>query len=292
MSLPTSPFRLVDEPLLARAYERSNARRWGLSREAFARALDRSTARRFATEVRTPAAVADYIHSLNLEELALACACAEGHVAAWAYFIECHRPGLRAAARAIAGDDAGGELADSIYAELYGLEVRDGCRRSLFDYFHGRSRLSTWLRSILAQRNIDRIRAARRLQPLDDGEDGLSVGLASAADPPDPERIRFATLAQKGLSAAIQKLEPHDRLRLSAYYLQRLTLAQIGRLMREHEATVSRKLDRIRRELRAEVERGLRRDHHLDDAQVRACLDCALEDTGMDLETVLGDKSE
>ena len=76
MSLPTSPFRLVDEPLLARAYERSNARRWGLSREAFARALDRSTASRFATEVRTPAAVADYIHSLNLEELALACACA------------------------------------------------------------------------------------------------------------------------------------------------------------------------------------------------------------------------
>lgn len=280
--------RAVDEPLLERAFKRSNAPRWNLTRASFARALDRSVASRFATDVRTPALVSEYVDSLNLEELALACACAEGQVSAWAYFIECHRPGLRAAARAIAGDDAGAELADSIYAELYGLEERDGSRRSLFDYFHGRSRLSTWLRSIIAQRNVDRARAAKRTRQLDDADEAVADLRAPGPHPSDPERARFARLAQGALAAAIRRLEPADRLRLASYYLQRLTLAQIGRLMGEHEATVSRKLDRIRRDLRSRVERELRETHKLGDAQVTACLDAALDDVGLDLDGVLG----
>ena len=36
-----------------------------------------------------------------------------------------------------------------------------------------------------------------------------------------------------------------------------MTLAAIGRVLGEHEATVSRKLDKARRTLRAEVERAL-----------------------------------
>lgn len=286
MPAPATRAPIVDERLLDRAFKRSNAPRWNLSRESFARALDRSVASRFATEVRTPAMVADYVDSLNLEELALGCACAEGQVAAWVYFLECHRPGLRAAARVIAGDAEGTNLADSIYAELYGLEERDGTRRSLFDYFHGRSRLSTWLRSIIAQRNVDRLRAAKRLRSLDDEEHPVPE-LATAAPPPDPDRVRFAKLAQGALAAALRTLAPPDRLRLSSYYLQRLTLAQIGRLMGEHEATVSRKLDRIRRDLRSGVERLLRDQHKLTDAEVEACLDCAQDDAGLDLDEIL-----
>lgn len=288
-SAQTPRARLADERLLDRAFTRSNAPRWNLTRGSFASALERSIASRFATEGKTPAVISDYVDSLNLEELALACACAEGQVSAWAYFIECHRPGLRAAARAIAGDDAGADLADSLYAELYGLEERDGRRRSLFDYFHGRSRLSTWLRSILAQRNVDRARVARRTRPLEEaGENGEEPRASSVQS--DPDRARFAALAQAALSEAIRRLQPEDRLRLSSYYLQRLTLAQIGRLMGEHEATVSRKLDRLRRELRAGVERSLREDHQLSDAQVQACLDCAMDDTGFDLDEVLGNR--
>jgi RNA polymerase sigma factor (sigma-70 family) len=280
--------RTVDERLLDRAYRRSNAPRWNLTREAFARALDRSVSSRFATEAgATPRAISDYVDSLNLEELALACACAEGQVSAWSFFLECYRPGLRAAARAIAGSDAGDDLSDSIYAELYGLEERDGCRRSLFDYFHGRSRLSTWLRSILSQRNIDRARAAQRTRPLEEVDEAVPA-LRPASGPADPERRRFAGMAQQALALAIRHLAAPDRLRLSAYYLQRLTLAQIGRLTGEHEATVSRRLDRIRRDLRSAVERLLRETHHLGDGQVRACLDAALDDVGLNLDAVLG----
>jgi RNA polymerase sigma-70 factor (ECF subfamily) len=278
----------VDERLLDRAFRRSNAPRWNLTRESFARALDRSVSSRFATEAgATPKAISDYVDSLNLEELALACACAEGQVSAWSFFLECYRPGLRAAARVIAGSDAGEDLSDSIYAELYGLEERDGCRRSLFDYFHGRSRLSTWLRSILSQRNIDRARAAKRTRPLEEVDEAVS-NERHARDPADPERRRFAEMAQSALTLAIRRLAPPDRLRLSAYYLQRLTLAQIGRLTGEHEATVSRRLDRIRRDLRSGVERLLRETHHLGDGQIRACLDAAVDDVGLNLDAVLG----
>jgi RNA polymerase sigma-70 factor (ECF subfamily) len=284
----SSPARFIDEPMLDRAFKRSNAPRWNLARSSFAHALERSVASRFATESWTPAAVSHYVDSLNLEELALACACAEGQVSAWAYFIECHRPGLRAAARAIVGDEEGNELADSLYAELYGLEERDGQRRSLFDYFHGRSRLSTWLRSILAQRHIDRIRAARKTRSLDEGDEALPDRPAVAVEE-QPDRLRYAHIAQQALGAAIRSLEPPDRLRLSFYYLQRLTLAQIGRLTGEHEATVSRKLDRIRSGLRADVQRQLRQERGMGDAQVQACLEFALEDVGMDLGEWLGD---
>jgi RNA polymerase sigma-70 factor (ECF subfamily) len=280
---PASTPRRIDDRLIDRAFKRSNALRWNLGRGAFERALERSVASRFATEACTPALLSEYIDSLNLEELALACACSEGQVSAWAFFLECYRPGLRAAARAIVGSDEGGELADSLYGELYGIEERDGRRRSLFDYFHGRSRLSTWLRSILAQRHVDRIRAARRTEPLDEAENRVPDRRAASFDEA-PDRARFARLAQQALGAAIRELDPPDRLRLSFYYLQRLTLARIGRLTGEHEATVSRRLDRIRRGLRAEVERRLREEAGLGDGEIGECLAAAVEDVGMDLE--------
>jgi hypothetical protein len=55
----------------------------------------------------------------------------------------------------------------------------------------------------------------------------------------------------------------------------------------EHEATVSRKLERVRRGLRQQVERTLRDEFHLSEAQVSACFEYALEDTGFDFERLL-----
>ena len=89
-------------------------------------------------------------------------------------------------------DPGGGarELADSIYADLFGLQERDGERRSLFRYFHGRSSLATWLRAVLAQRQVDRVRATRRAaRSIDDDEDEEVVPPALSASPrPIPTR--------------------------------------------------------------------------------------------------------
>jgi hypothetical protein len=78
----------------------------------------------------------------------------------------------------------------------------------------------------------------------------------------------------------VAALQPRDRLRLSAYYVQDLTLAQVGRLLQEHEATVSRQLSRTRRAIRAEVERMLRDEAGFDAAQVAECFSSVAADPG------------
>jgi RNA polymerase sigma factor (sigma-70 family) len=276
---------VLDEATLARLFERAKCVKWGLSREVFAAALARSVGSRFGESGANVAEIETYLDSLYLEDLALASACSEGQVTAWAYFVECFRPALRSAARAIAGDEGGAELADGLYAELYGVDERNGRRRSLFDYFHGRSRLGTWLRSVIAQRHVDRVRHERRFAPLDDEPEAAAAPSRRPDD--EPDRVRFARLAQAALARAIALLAPQERLRLACYYGQRLTLAQIGKMFGEHEATVSRKLERCRRGLRADVERILRDEHRLGEAQVRACFEYALEDTPIDLGRAL-----
>ena len=81
-----------------------------------------------------------------------------------------YRPVLYRAADALDRGGGARELADSLYAELYGIKDRPGDRRSLFHYFQGRSSLATWLRAVLAQRYVDRLRAQRRFEPLPDEE--------------------------------------------------------------------------------------------------------------------------
>ena len=84
-------------------------------------------------------------------------------------------------------------------------------------------------------------RSASRNPQLDPLPDESSAAPLRAASPPiDPDRARFVAAMRAVLAAAIAALEPRDRLRLACYYAQEMTLAQIGTLTREHEATVSR----------------------------------------------------
>ena len=82
------------------------------------------------------------------------------------------------------------------------------------------------------------------------------------------------------LSAAIAALAPRDRLRLACYYAQEMTLAQIGRLTREHEATVSRQLAKTRRAIRAEVERRLKTDQGFSPGEIDECFESIVDDAG------------
>jgi hypothetical protein len=91
------------------------------------------------------------------------------------------------------------------------------------------------------------------------------------------------------LASAVAALAPRDRLRLRCYYAQDLTLAQIGRLLGEHEATVSRHLGRARRVIRERVESMLRDAHGFTDEQIAECVATVVQDSGvLDLAEVLG----
>jgi RNA polymerase sigma factor (sigma-70 family) len=209
--------------------------------------------------------------------------CAAGDERAWETFVREYRPLLYRAADALDRTGGAREVADSLYADLYGLTA-GGERQSLFRYFQGRSSLATWLRAVLAQRYVDRLRAQRRLEPLaEDAE-------PEAAPPADPDRDRYVALVRDALGRAVSRLDPRDRLRLASYYVQQLTLSQTGRLLRESEASASRHLARTRREIRSEVERQLREEARLSDDQIAACLASVVSDSGpLDMKQVIYD---
>lgn len=280
-------FRQRHAKLISRLCRTADISRWGVPEDVFARALHLSASHRFGASAADAAGLTPYLESLHLEDLALACACREGRDAAWEFFVATYRQDLRRAGRAVAGDTDGAELADSLYADLYGLEERDGERRSLFLYFHGRSKLSTWLRAILAQRHVDIVRSRRRMEPIEEAEAAGKLAGEVTSVEPDPDRSRLGALVREALVSALASLDARQRLRLACYYVQQLTLAQIGRLIGEHEATVSRKLDRARRDLRAQVERILREDHRLTDPEVVSCLEYARDESTLDLSKIL-----
>jgi len=221
-------------------------------------------------------------------DLELARRCATGEEQAWERFVLEYRPLLYRAADAL--DPSGGarDLADSLYADLYGIPEAGRERRSLFRYFQGRSSLATWLRAVLSQRYVDRLRAQRRLEPLPDEDRSVPRHEGRDGDPADPDRSRHVELLRQALARAIDRLDARDRLRLGCYYAQELTLAATGRLLEEHEATVSRQLARTRRALREDVERRLREDHGLSEAQIGECVESASEEAGpLDLRQML-----
>ena len=289
--------------LVEKLYAQSQAARWGLSLERFSFSLERSAAKRFAGEAASGQKLEDYLTSLHVEDLALAAACAAGCESAWEHFFSTYRQYLYAAAAAItrrsSSDPYACEFADSLYATLYGRETTIG-RVSLFNHFHGRSKLSTWLRAVLAQRYIDVLRQEKRLECLED-EDGMERVLPPKQkadwEPGDPNRARYLHLLATALKQAIASLNSLDRTRLISYYLKDLTLAEIGKAMNEHEATVSRKLERVRQELKQKViailksgraaKNGLEAQPGLEDAQIQLCFEYATEAWPFDFSYLL-----
>jgi len=281
----------IDPRAVDRLYAKANAARWRVSKDRFVRALEITIERAPAGQQRKPRDLEQYLGTLHLEDLALACACADGDDTAWEHFVLQYRPLLYRASDAI--DPSGGarELADSLYADLYGLREREGERQSLFRYFHGRSSLTTWLRAVLAQRHIDRLRSNRRQDALPD--DDTSQAIPAPLETIDPDRHRYLRLIQNALEGALSSLPPRDRLRLSCYYAQELTLAETARLLGEHEATSSRQLARTRKLIREDVERRLRVEERLTEAEVAQCFATVSEDPGpLSLGTMLGADDE
>jgi RNA polymerase sigma-70 factor len=290
--------------LVERLYAQANAARWRLSPGHFAVALERSARKGLASGTLAAPQLEAYFGALHLEDLALATACADGDDAAWEHFFSAYRAYLRAAASAIlrckSGSAEACDLADSLFSELHGLAPGEAAERSLFRYFHGRSSLKTWLRAVLAQRHVDSIRAGRRFEELagDESSDPRpKMSLGPETLPADPHRERYVASFTRALQTALERLEPREKERLRLYYAEERTLAEIGRLLEEHESSVSRHLDRVRRDLRQAVEDILRdglaaangcpAQPGLSDAEIALCFEYSAADSPIDLDKLL-----
>jgi len=275
-----------------RLYSISNASGWQVSRASFATALWKSFERRLGsdTSTLTRADAVRFLDSIHVADLALAVGCRDGDAGAWRHLVSTYRAPLDAFALAVLGNSArASEIADSLWADLYGLRSSNGDRRSPLDQYGGRSSLMSWMRVVVTRLEADQWRATRRMEPLDDERErntGLTVN-GTGTESPDPDRARLLTALEQSLRAALNELSADDRLRLSYYYVQDLTLAQTAALIGEHESSASRNLARARTAIRECVTRTLRRDYHFSDDQIDQCFEYATGDWPFDLGRML-----
>src|SRR6202163_528473 len=239
---------------LVALYERSCAALYGISAEQFAAIVDEIVRKNFPPSAHA-AEKATFCASLHLEELAVARACAAGNERAWQDFISRYRQKLHRMALHITRDAThAGELADSLFADLYGVNLRDGVRTSKLLSYTGRGSLEGWLRTVMAQEFINRYRKQKNTVSLEEQTDEgaqFAAPVPDSADAPD-QRLEAAT------DEALAELSSEDRFTLAAYYLDGRTLAEIARTLGLHESSVSRRLERLATGLRKRILAGLR----------------------------------
>jgi RNA polymerase sigma-70 factor, ECF subfamily len=272
--------------LFTELFSQSGAARYGLSAEAFAACLA-EVAAKYLPAKAPEGEIRQFYRCLKVEELALTRGCAAGNEAAWTEFLNRYRAPLYQAARAIARDDVlGRELADSLYADLYGMRTRENedaeVRVSKLNFYMGRGSLEGWLRTVLAQEYINRYRTQKRLVSIEEeNEQGVQFAAPTSEPVASAEpRLDAAT------DAALAQLEAGERYILASYFLDQRTLAQIARSLRVHESTISRKVERIVKDLRKKIVQALIRGGMTSRAAEEA-LECDVRDLAINVSEKL-----
>lgn len=222
--------------------------------------LDQAALARLLAQVVTQAGLFDdsdselrFLDSLRLEELVLARACAYGNERAWELFLNRYRNTLYESAYKIASVESEARLvADSLYAELYGVDAKGQQRTSKLLYYQGRGSLQGWLRVVVAQEYINRYRSTRRETSLECAVEGGAQFAAS-----EQEHAVSDPRVEEAAATELAALDTNERFLLAAYYLDRRTLAEIAKLQGVHESTISRKLERITSNVRKRIRKRL-----------------------------------
>lgn len=268
--------------LFAELYNRSGAAKYGLEPGDWVRILAGIGAKYLPPDAGGQQALELY-RNLRVEELALARGCAAGNEAAWQDFLLRYREKLYDAAGAIAREDsAARELADSLYADLYGTSTRDGERLSKLNFYMGRGSLEGWLRTVLAQEYVNRYRRGKRLVSLEEKEEAGVQFVAATAEPAPPVDSRLEAATDQALAA----LPAEDRFILAAYFLDQRTLAEVAQTLGVHESTISRKLGKITAGLRKQILGGLRQ-RGMSKRQAEEALEADVRDISLDLRSRL-----
>jgi len=276
------------QPLVSELYNRSACSSYSLSLHEFTAILSEVVEAQVAAEAPA-SAVRDFLQSLRVEDLALARACAAGTEKAWDVFLIKYREGLYAAALSIARDDRlAHDLADSLYADLFGTEAPEGRRISKLNSYSGMGSLQGWLRTILAHTFIDRYRSERPVVSLTSAEDEEEFDLP--APPPTPDqtvdpRVEAAT------DEALQSLDPEDRYLLASYFLHGRTLAEIGRTLGLHESTVKRRIDKLTGTVRKQINRSLAR-RGMSRAEAEEALNIDIRDLQIDVRSRMEENTQ
>src|SRR5258706_1482044 len=284
------------QPVCDGVCAQSRSADWGMPRASFEQVLLSIGAKYLPAGA--PAGEAEmFFKSLRVEELALARGCAAGNERAWEVFLTRYREKLFEMALGVAREAATArELADSLYADLYGVNSR-GERVSKLASYTGRGSLEGWLRTVLAQEFVNRYRKQRRTTSLDEEiEQGrqfpaqpqetaaTGVGADRGIDPQIDSRL------DQSINSVLGSLTGEDRYVLASYFLDDRTLAEVARTLGVHESTISRRVDKLARGLRKQILSELSR-RGMTRRQAEESLDIDVRDLRVDLRARLAQES-
>src|SRR5215210_9437227 len=158
------------------------------------------------------AEISKFIDDMQADDLCLIIACERGDENAWNDLVERFTPTVRSAARSASkNEDAAEDLAQSIWAELYGLRTRkDGKPAGKLAYYSGRGSLAGWLRAVVAQLAVDVFRKQSRLVQAEEDSDLERLAQAAEGQPivagiPTPEESMSNRFAQTDMQHALHQ---------------------------------------------------------------------------------------
>jgi RNA polymerase sigma-70 factor (ECF subfamily) len=255
----------------------------------------------------TPAAeVSKFIDEMQADDLCLIIACERGDESAWSDLVERFSTTVRSAARsATANEDAAEDVAQSIWAELHGLRVRqDGRLAGKLAYYSGRGSLAGWLRAVVAQLSVDSFRKQSKLVQTEEDADldrlareahiteRQTFAAGAIQNPEQSLSSRFTQVdLQQSLTRAVRELAAEDRLLVKLYYFDNLRLREAGAVLGVHEATASRRLSRIQTDLRKRVSQILIDERGWTNAETEASFAEVAQHLEADLEALIKEES-
>lgn len=287
---------------------------FGVTEECFRENLARAVRKylfRDDTAPPTDEEISQFLNELQIQDLFLAIACANGSERAWWEFDQQHRSYLERVARHLASSDVNAEeVVDSVYVELYGTRIVDGVRQSKFATYTGRGSLRGWLRTIVWHALVDLHRASHDEVSLDEmtetvGEGHAQTQFVQASRGGESEmldeivRERYRKTTAKALEAAFAALDDHEKLLLLFYHVEGMKLREISRLVeipesplrnwfqrrstrrenvpqsRVHESTVMRWLEKTYEKVLRVFKGELTSNGNLKETEISLCIEIA-----------------
>ena len=237
-------------------------------------------------------AATQFLDGLKWEALFLTTACASGDEVAWRIFHSRYSALVHKTARYCSENySQAQDLSESLMSELFlPMSTESGAQTSKISQYDGIGSLEGWIKVVLSRLAIDQIRRSQRQVSLNDLEADLSssrVGRRENAAGADLDLPRASRMFLISLDHAMEQLNSQEKLILRMYFLNNISLREIGTVLRVHESTVSRTLDRIKKQLRKSVERYLREHFRLRSAEVPQLIETVHLEVDVDLKGML-----
>ena len=267
--LVLTPLELDDSIRKAFFDARAHHGELGLPLESYSkrvRSIAQSLAER-GTFVRTASGL---VGSLYTGDLYLSCACAAGTDLAWRRLLKLYGGLIDWTALRICGSvDKARDLAADIFCDL-SLLSRTGERR--IGSYNGSCPLGVWLRTVV------RNHAANRRRGEPDGMEALETvpegRLARAGQAEAGYRTaRYRVPLRRAIEEACVRLRPQDRLLLVKRYERQLRVSEIAASEGVNPSTITRRISKVKAELRAGIVDVLKSGLGLSDDAVEECLE-------------------